>query len=126
MAQFFDNMHWWENGRCQLYPHIYVAVALVSAMPDSNADQERTFSAATWMDGKLSKKQSDLTFQMKVLLYKNKDFLKNHLKILKEDEKKKGAARTKALLDISCSLRDDEDLEDELEDLLMTYDALKI
>ena len=58
-------------------------------MPDSNADQERTCSAATWMDGKLNKKQSDLTFQMKVLLYKNKGFLKNHLKILKEDEKKR-------------------------------------
>jgi hypothetical protein len=33
--------------------------------PDHNGDQERNFSASTWMVEKLSNKWTDLTFQMK-------------------------------------------------------------
>ena len=59
---------------------------------------ERTFSSATWMDGDLNTKQADLTFQMKVLVYKNTEFLNDHRKRVKEEAKEEAKKRTKELL----------------------------
>jgi hypothetical protein len=54
------------------------------------------------MDDKLKKKsQSDFTFQMKVLLYKNKNFLMQHRLDVKEEQLKAVETKTKKLLKIS-------------------------
>ena len=54
-----------------------VAVAAL-AVTESNADQESTFSTATWSDTPLRSKQSDPTFQEKVCLHKNQSFPLDH------------------------------------------------
>lgn len=99
IAKCFDSMVWWKaTGKAQ-YPHIYIAACLFAGIPDSNGHQERTFSAATWMDGKLNNRQSDATFEMKVLIYRNQEFLHqvNH-EMTDVDEHRKLAA--KATLDL--------------------------
>ena len=118
IAEVFDVMDWWERVGKVSFPLIYPVACAILALPDSNGHQERTFSAATWMDGKLRKKQSDLTFQMKVLLYKNKEFLEMNRKYAEEEAKKAAEARTKELLRISASLRKEEDIDDEFDDML--------
>jgi hypothetical protein len=117
ISEAFDVMKWWEAHR-NTFPNVYIVACHVLATPDSNANQERTFSAATWFDGKLSNRQNDATFQMRVLLYKNAEFIKtskitiaeqykimareNSLQLLKEcmdakkEEKRKQAAKEKA------------------------------
>ena len=50
--------------------------------------------------GWTKKRQSDLTFQMKVLLYKNKDLLRLHRHLVSKD-RKKAAARAKKVLEQS-------------------------
>jgi hypothetical protein len=82
------------------------------------------------MDGKLQKRQSDMTFQMKVLLYKNKDFLAEHRLRMKELASKEAEERTKKLLEFHVSndaiydVEDGEeevDLDSETDDLLELY-----
>ena len=68
-------MRWWEEHGKDDFPRIYVIACCILMMPDSNGHQERTFSSATWMDGKLNKRQSPATFEMKNLLYRNMDFM---------------------------------------------------
>ena len=46
-----------------------------------NGKQEMTFTAASWLDNKLSKRWSGTAFQSKVILYKNKGFLKKYKNI---------------------------------------------
>ena len=131
IAEHFDVMEWWENHGKQLFPLIYVIACLILPLPDSNGHQERTFSAATWMDGKLRKRQSDMTFQMKVLLYKNKEFLWEHRARMKELNLKEAANRTRRLLDFrveyDVTLDDSDgdstvvDLDEETDQLLWLY-----
>ena len=75
-------MEWWENYGKDKFPKIYVIACLILALPDSNGNQERTFSACTWMDGKLKKNQGEGTFQTKCVLYKTKvvrDLIAKHI-----------------------------------------------
>ena len=78
------------------------------------------------MDGKPSKNQNDMTFQMKVLLYKNQAFLQKHRDCAIVDSQNKAERRTKELLQLSAKLRGrgvkslDEEMEcmlDHLEEL---------
>jgi hypothetical protein len=97
----FDIMKWWENQKTR-FPLIYLVACHILAAPDSNGHQERTFSAATWMDGKLSNRQTDATFQRKVLLYKNADYIKESRISISENFKKK--AREASLKAINESI----------------------
>ena len=74
------------------------------SIPDSNGDQERTFSCGTWMDGRLKGRQNDATFEHKVLIKKNSDFIDQHRDQVQADYKKSTEKRTK-----DCD-SDDEDL----------------
>ena len=105
IAKYFDIMQWWERGGKERFPLIYIVACCILALPDSNGHQERTFSAATWMDGKLKNRQTDLTFQMKVILYKNKDFLEAHRKVIQEAARLVAEERVKDLLDLSAMMR---------------------
>ncbi|MGL5936398.1 MAG: hAT transposon family protein, partial [Cetobacterium sp.] len=75
ISEHFDIMMWWEKVGKNQFKRIYVIACLILPMPDSNGGQERTFSAATWMDGKLSKRQTEATFQMKIICHQNKEIL---------------------------------------------------
>jgi len=110
----FDVFKWWEDCGKEQFPLIYPIACRILALPDSNGGQERTFSAATWMDGKLNSQQSDLTFQMKVLLYKNQQFLNEHRVNVLEDNRKAAALKTKELLQQSMSGKDEDDNEETL------------
>ena len=128
IAANFDVMGWWEHHGKALFPLIYPVACLILPLPDSNGHQERTFSAATWMDGKLQKRQSDMTFQMKVLLYKNKDFLWEHRERMKDISRKEAAERTKALLHfrVKNDANNDDvdiDIDEETDVLLDLYEA---
>ena len=72
------------------------------------------------MDGKLNKQQNDLTFQMKLLLHKNKDFLKHNAGVMSDRMRAMAEARTKKLLEVSAGLRDADEPNEELEHLLST------
>ena len=137
-AKHFDVMEWWESVGKKSFPLIYNVACLILPLPDSNGDQERTFSAATWMDGKLKKRQSDLTFEMKVLLYKNTEFLRKHFDKIRHDNMRAAEARTKEILDarakamvsstdtdISTNSDDDDDeaMDEEEELMWEAYDA---
>ena len=115
IAEYFDIFNWWECVGKSSFPLIYPVAIRILSLPDSNGNQERTFSAATWMDGKLNSRQNDMTFQMKVLLYKNQSFLEDHKKEVLEENKKAAAARTKALLELSTANMKDSDIDEELE-----------
>ncbi|CAB9509752.1 expressed unknown protein [Seminavis robusta] len=78
IVQHFDIMDWWEREGKITYPLIYAVACCILALLDSNGFQERTFSAATWMDGIPNALQGDVTFQMKVLVYKNAEFLRKY------------------------------------------------
>jgi hypothetical protein len=103
IAEHFDVFNWWEITGKSSYPLIYPVAIRILSLPDSNGHQERTFSAATWMDGKLNSRQNDMTFQMKVLLYKNQAFLEEHKKDVLEENRNAAAARTKAFLKSSVA-----------------------
>ena len=133
ISKHFDVMGWWQQlGKTQ-FPLIYIVACLIIAMPDSNGAQKRTFSSATWMDDKLKKRQSDLTFQMKVLLYKNKDLLQLHRHLVSKDRKKAATARVKKVLeqsiantpdvDSSDSEAENIDLDEELNGMLEAYET---
>jgi hAT family C-terminal dimerisation region len=115
IVEHFDIFKWWESIGKNSFPLIYPVAIRILSLPDSNGNQERTFSAATWMDGKLNTRQKDMTFQMKVLLYKNQAFLEEHKKDVLEENRKAAAARTKALLKSSMDNMKDSDIDDELE-----------
>ena len=119
MCRHFDIMHWWESTGKVLHPHVYPVACCILAMADSNGHQERTFSAATWMDGKLKRRQKDFTFQSKVLLHKNKDFLAAHEEFLKQDMVKAVIARAeeRTRVQIAKILEGctDSDMDEELE-----------
>ena len=90
ISDHFNIMWWWEKvGRIK-FPLIFIAACQIHALPESNGDQERTFSAATWMDDPRRRRQMDATFQMKVLIYKNKDLLKG---VASNDSSKKVKAK---------------------------------
>lgn len=90
-------MQWWETLGKVEFPQIYIIACLFLPLPDSNASQERTFSSATWMDGKLNNRQSDATFQMKVILEQNKAFLEETNVMVEEDSLKELAEISRAL-----------------------------
>ena len=123
VAEYFDVMEWWLQTGRTCYPLIYPVACCILALPDSNGDQERTFSAATWMDGKLSTKQNDITFQMKVLACKNSEFLNEHKGHVEEHYIKAAAERTKKLLMESSKARnvEDADSDNEGEALLAAF-----
>ena len=100
IAEVFDVMKWWETHK-NMFPNIYIVACHILASPDSNANQERTFSAATWFDGKLSNRQNDATFQMRVLLYKNEEFI-NTSKITISEQYKNMARETSVELLKEC------------------------
>jgi hAT family C-terminal dimerisation region len=115
MVEHFDVFKWWETIGKKSFPLIYPIAIRILSLPDSNGSQERTFSSATWMDGKLNTRQNEITFRMKVLLYKNQAFLEEFKKEVNEKEKRAAADRTKALLKSMTSDMDDSDIDDELE-----------
>ena len=82
----FDIMEWWEDHGKDKFPKIYVIACLILALPDSNGNQERTFSACTWMDGKLKKNQGEGTFQTKCVLHKTKKVREQIAKHTMEDK----------------------------------------
>ena len=69
-------MKWWEEVGKFKFKRIYVCACVILMVPDSNGHQERTFSTGTWMDTVLQRMQSAATFEMKVLLYRNREFMK--------------------------------------------------
>jgi hAT family C-terminal dimerisation region len=115
VVEHFDIFKWWESIGKSSFPLIYPVAIRILSMPDSNGHQERTFSAATWMDGKLNARQNEFTFEMKVLLYKNQAFLEEFKQEVLEESKRAAAARTKALLAASVNGVKDSDIDDELE-----------
>jgi hypothetical protein len=121
IAEHFDIFHWWDTIGKKSFPLIYPVALRILSLPDSNGNQERTFSAATWMDGKLGNRQNNMTFQMKVLLYKNQAFLEDHKKEVREEDRKAAAARTKALLKTSMAKMKESDIDDEFEGLMDTF-----
>ena len=70
----------------------------------------------------LKKNQNDMTVQMKVLLYKNSKFLEDHYQHVEEDRKAAAEKRTKELLQLSASMRNDEEITPDLEMTMMAYD----
>jgi hypothetical protein len=97
IAERFNIMEWWEDIGKSQYPYIYV-LACIIPLPDSNGSQERTFSSATWMDGKLNKRQSDATFQMKVILQQNSAFMDKEQIAVMEEHMAAAAESTKKLV----------------------------
>jgi hypothetical protein len=99
IAERFNIMEWWEDVGKSQYPYIYVLACIILPLPDSNGSQERTFSSATWMDGKLNKRQSDATFQMKVILQQNSAFMdRDRIAVIKEEHMAAAAESTKQLV----------------------------
>jgi type IV secretory pathway VirB10-like protein len=94
-------MKWWEEHKTR-FPHIYIITCQIIPTPDSHGYQEPTFSAAMWMDGKLNTRQTDVTFQMKVQLYKNQEFIRGSKFWASEDHKR--MAREKSLKPINESI----------------------
>jgi hAT family C-terminal dimerisation region len=124
IAESFDVMDWWERVGNENHRLIYPVACCILSLPDSNGHQERTFSAATWMDGKLQKRQSDMTFQMKELLYKNAEFLAKHRMHVQEDRLASAEQKTKELLQLSAAMRNALDVEDfDAEDIEEAYDS---
>ena len=124
----FDCVNWWFKTGQHLFPLIFPVAVIVLSLPDSNGLQERTFSASTWMDGKLNKKQSEFTFNSKVLLYKNQGLLEKYKEAVEKEirasQKQEAAARTERALKVSAMLRsvdDDDDLDEETEFMVDAY-----
>jgi hypothetical protein len=115
ISEHFDIMDWWENtGRVQ-FPLIYIIACIILPLPDSNGSQERTFSSATWMDGKLNKRQSDATFQMKVILQQNYRFLQQERLLVQIDLLKAAEESTKSMINRATEQRQKE-IDGEIED----------
>ena len=98
IALHFDLMLWWHNGMKAAYEFVYLLACIHLPLPDSNGNQERTFSAAGWYDGKLNQNQNAATFEMKTLLYQNRGFLKQARPHITEELKRMAAQATRNLL----------------------------
>jgi hypothetical protein len=107
IAQHFDVMRWWESHGSGFWPMIYGVACLILPMPESNGGQERTFSAATWMDGKLNKRQTEATFQMKVVLHQNAEFLRNTKIQFDETHSQRAAEAARSLFKLSEQWKDE-------------------
>jgi hAT family C-terminal dimerisation region len=121
IAKHFDVIEWWKTTGKTTYPLIYPIAMCILSLPDSNGHQERTFSAATWMDGLLNNRQKEITYRMKVLLYKNEVFLNRYYdaidpKLLEEAEKK-----TKELLKKHIGSQKESEIEEDIEHLMDMY-----
>ena len=121
IARHFDVIEWWALHGKEQYPLIYPVAMCMLSLPDSNGHQERTFSAASWMDGQLNSMQQEVTFQMKVLIYKNEAFLgrvgdRMGSVYLEEAEK-----RTRELLKKHISSKSEEEIEKDTEALMDLY-----
>jgi hAT family C-terminal dimerisation region len=114
----FDLIEWWRNTGKSQYPMIYPVAMCILSLPDSNGHQERTFSAATWMDGKLNSMQKDLTFQMKVLMYKNEDFLDRYVDTMEPKQLETAGRKTKELLMKHVGSKKEEEIEQDTEYLI--------
>jgi hypothetical protein len=100
---------------------IYPVAMCILSLPDSNGHQERTFSAATWMDGKLNSMQKDLTFQMKVLMYKNANFLERYGNAMEAELLDDAEKRTRDLLVKHISSKNEEEIEYDTERIMNLY-----
>ena len=109
IADLFDPMKWWTDMGRHRFPLIYWVAIVHMSLPDSNGHQERTFSAAQWMDDLRRTTQHDATFEMKVIIYKNQEFLA----ALNDRELKKytmlARKATKEIFEEAERARDDED-----------------
>jgi hAT family C-terminal dimerisation region len=121
IMKIFDLIEWWRNTGKSQYPMIYPVAMCILSLPDSNGHQERTFSAATWMDGKLNSMQKDPTFQMKVLMYKNEDFLERYIDTMEPKQLETAAMKTKELLIKYISSKKEEEIDLEEEYLIEMY-----
>jgi hAT family C-terminal dimerisation region len=117
----FDLIEWWRNTGKSQYPMIYPVAMYILSLPDSNRHQERTFSAAAWMDGKLNSMQKDLTFQMKVLMYKTEDFLERYVDTMEPKQLETAARKSKERLMKHVGSKKEEEIEQDTEYLIEMY-----
>jgi hypothetical protein len=122
IASTFDVIEWWRNTGKSQYPLIYPVAMCILSLPDSNGHQERTFSAATWMDGKLNSMQKDITFQMKVLIYKNENFLERYSGKMNPKHLENAEKKTRELLKKHIGSKKEDEIEKETEQLMELYD----
>ena len=73
------------------------------------------------MDGKLNTMQKDLTFQMKVLIYKNAAFLERYSGKIDDDILEDAEKKTKELLKMHVSSKKEDEIESETENLMELY-----
>jgi hypothetical protein len=73
------------------------------------------------MDGKLNSMQKDLTFQMKVLMYKNEDFLEIYSDTMEPKQLETVARKTKELLMKYIGSKKEEEIEQDTEYLIEMY-----
>ena len=118
IMQLFDVREYWEKKGKREFPLVYGCAARILALPDSNAALERTFSAATWMDGKLKSHQKDMTFQMKVLTYKNREFVAEMRRrgFIQEERLALAKNRAKTLMQQAKQSAEEEDTDQDLND----------
>jgi hypothetical protein len=116
-----DLAEWWKETGKTRFPMIYPVAMCILSLPDSNGHQERTFSAATWMDGKLNSMQKDLTFQMKVLMYKNANFLERYGNTMEAELLEDAEKRTRDLLVKHISSKNEEDIEYDTDRIMNLY-----
>ena len=121
IARHFNLIEWWNGQGKNQFPLMYPVAMCILSLPDSNGHQERTFSAATWMDGKLNAMQKDMTFQMKVLLYKNANFLQRYSGKIQESSLEDAEQKTKELLKQHIASKQDADIGTDEESLMDLY-----
>lgn len=117
IAKEFNIMEWWETCGKQSFPKIYIVACVVLPLPESNGSQERTFSTATWMDGKLNNRQTDKTFEMKVILHQNAEFLRKTKTAIKEEQMTRAEAAVKkacSAMEERAEIMEEDSEEDEL------------
>ncbi|CAB9530597.1 expressed unknown protein [Seminavis robusta] len=94
-------------------------------MPDSNGFQERVFSSCTWFDGKLSNGQKvAMTFQMRLLCYKNSAFIQNYKQCINDARKEWAKNRTKDLLKLTASRCEEEDYDSDIDAMVDLYNKI--
>jgi hypothetical protein len=111
IADHFDIMSWWESDGKKHWRFIYGVACLILPMPESNGGQERTFSTATWMDGKLNKRQTEATFQVKVVLNQNADFIKRAKMLTHDVHKQQASLSAKKLFELSAAWQEERSRE---------------
>ena len=76
IMSLFDVFEWWQDDTIQdEFPLIHLISCFILPMPESNDRMERVFSACTWYDTKLQRRQKSLTFETKALLYSNRSYI---------------------------------------------------